>query len=33
VRKRSMHPGDRVRVNKRGRVFDARVLGAVPAVA
>jgi hypothetical protein len=30
VRMRGIHPGDRVRVNKRGRVYDARVLGAGP---
>jgi hypothetical protein len=31
MRMRGIQPGDRVRVNKRGRVFDARVLGAGPA--
>jgi hypothetical protein len=30
MRMRSIQPGDRVRGNKRGRVFDARVLGAAP---
>jgi hypothetical protein len=27
---RGIQPGERVRVNKRGRIFDARVLGAGP---